>query len=243
MTQKITWNQENTDRLVELAGTGVVSQESLISIAETLGTTARSIGAKLRKMDYEVAKAAPKVSNWTPEQEAELSAVVNNNPNALTYAEIAATFNEGSFTAKQIQGKLLSMELFGLVRKADKVAPTRTYSEEEEEKFVALAKDGASMEELAEAFGRQISSVRGKALSLLKSELITEMPKQESSKARARTDIFEGIDVAASTVEQLVEATGKSVRGIKSILSRRGITCSDYDGAAKRAKLDASKEV
>jgi hypothetical protein len=239
---KITWNEENTARLVELAGTGEVSQAQLVSIAESLGTTSRSIGAKLRRMDYDVAKASAKASAWNSDQEAALTALVNDNANKLTYAEIAASFEGGTFNAKQIQGKLLSMELFSLVRKADKVAAPRTYSEAEETKFVSLANDGATMEALAEAFGKPIASVRGKALSLLKSEHISEMPKQETSSAKARTDIFEGVDVAGSSIEQLVEITGKSVRGIKSTLSRRGITCSDYDGAAKRAKLDANKD-
>jgi len=242
MSQKITWNEENTARLVELAGTGEVSQEQLVSIAETLGTTSRSIGAKLRRMDYDVAKASPKASNWTPEQETSLEALVQDNANNLTYAEIAASFEGGAFNAKQIQGKLLSMELFGLVRKADKVAAPRTYTESEEARFVELAVSGATMEVLAAEFDKPIASVRGKALSLLKSEHISEMPKQETSSAKARTDIFEGVDVANSTIEQLAEITTKSVRGIKSTLSRRGISCSNYDGEGKRAKLDAAQK-
>ncbi len=239
---KITWNEDNTARLVELAGSGEVSQDQLVTIAEALGTTSRSIGAKLRRMDYEVAKASPKTSSWTEAQEAALTSLVNDNANQLTYAEIAASFEGGVYNAKQIQGKLLSMELFGLVRKAEKVATPRTYTEAEESQFVELANGGATMEALAEAFSKPIASVRGKALSLLKSEHISEMPKQENSNAKARTDIFEGVDVAGSTIEQLVETTGKTVRGIKSTLSRRGISCADYDGAAKRAKLEASKE-
>lgn len=241
MSTKITWNEENTAKLVELAGTGEVSQINLVEIAEALGTTSRSIGAKLRRMEYVVAKAAPKTSAWDKDQEDALESLVNANANKLTYAEISASFEGGVFNAKQIQGKLLSMELFSLVRKADKVAPQRTYTEAEETKFVTLANDGATMESLAEAFSKPIASVRGKALSLLKSEHITAMPKQETSSAKARTDIFEGIDVSVFTIEQLVEQTDKSVRGIKSTLSRRGISCADYDGAAKRAKLDAAK--
>lgn len=242
MTNKVNWNDENTATLVGLAGTGEVSQDQLVTIAETMGTTARSIGAKLRRMNYEVAKASAKASAWSEDRENALSALVNDNANKLTYAEISAAFEAGEFTPKQIQGKLLSMELFGLVRKADKVAAPRNYTEAEEAKFVELATSGASMEALAEAFAKPIASVRGKALSLLKSEHITEMPKQETSNAKARVDIFEGIDVAGSTIEQLVEKTGRTARGIKSTLSRRGVTCSDYDGAAKRAKIDSKED-
>lgn len=236
---KFTWNDENTAQLVELAGSGEVSQDTLVSISETLGTTSRSIGAKLRNMNYEVAKAAPKASAWTEAQESALTALVNENANNLTYAEIAAAFESGAFSAKQIQGKILSMELFDKVRKAEKKTAPRTYTEVEETKFVAMVKDSASMEALAEAFGRPIASVRGKALSLLRSEHIDAMPKQEGSSAKARTDVLEGLDVANMTVEAIAEKTERSVRGIKSTLSRRGVSCEDYDGAAKRAKLDA----
>ena len=243
MTTKINWNDETTNTLIELAGTASpITQEQLSSIAETMGTTARSIGAKLRRMDYDVDKAATKVSSWTADQEAALTNLVNENANALTYAEIAAAFESGAFSAKQIQGKLLSMELFGLVRKSEKPAAVRTYSPEEEAKFVDLVENGASMEQLAEAFSKPIASVRGKALSLLKGEQIAEMPKQEKSSAKARADIFEGVDVEGKTVEELVEITGKTARGIKSTLSRRGLTCSDYDGAGKRAKLDSKED-
>ena len=236
---KITWNEENTARLVELAGEGVVSQEALISIAEEMGTTPRSIGAKLRKMDFEVAKAAPKASAWTEAQETALANLVQSNANNLTYAEIAASFENGAFNAKQVQGKLLSMELYGLVRKAEKKPAPRTYTPEEEAKFVSLVNDGASIEALAAAFGKEAASIRGKALSLLRSGDISDMPKQETSSAHAREDILEGIDVAEMTIEQIVEATGRTERGIKSTLSRRGLDCVDYKGAARREKLDA----
>lgn len=236
---KINWNDENTATLVSLAGTGQVSQEQLISIAEEMGTTPRSIGAKLRRLDYDVAKAATKASAWSDEQATELSNFVSSHANEYTFAEIAASFEQGAFTAKQIQGKLLSMELFGMVRKTEKAVAQRVYTEEEEGRFVELANYGATMEALAEAFAKPIASVRGKALSLLKSEHISAMPIQETSSAKKREDLFDGIDVASMTVAQLAEKTEKSERGIKTTLSRRGLTCEDYDGAAKRAKIDA----
>lgn len=241
MSNKINWNEENTQKLVELAGTGVVSQELLVSIAEELGTSARSVGAKLRKMDFEVAKAAPKSSAWTTEQEAELESLVTANANNLTYAEIAATFQGGAFTAKQVQGKLLSMELFGLVRKADKKVAVRKYSEEEEARFIELANGGATIEALAEAFGKEVPSIRGKALSLHKAGQIAEMPKQEVYSNASKDDVLKDLDVTNMTVEQLVEKTGRSARGIKSMLTHRGISCEDYDGESKRAKLDSAK--
>jgi len=239
MSTKINWNEINTATLTQLAGdiTAEVSQDRLVEIADEMGTTSRSIGAKLRKMEFTVAKATAKASAWTAEQEAALEALVNANENLLTYAEIAASFQNGDFTSKQVQGKLLNMELFGKVRKAEKKAAPRTYTEAEEAKFVSLVEGGATMEVLAEAFGKTIASVRGKSLSLVRSKDIAAMPKQEKSTAKESKDILEGIDVTNMSVEDVVEATGRSARGIKSILTRRGVSCTDYDGEAKHAKL------
>ena len=105
---KFSWNTDNTAKLVELAGPrdAVVSQDHLTVVAETLGTTSRSIGSKLRKMDYTVQKASEtNKSAWSAEQEAALVDFVNANASELTYAELAASFSNGSFSAKQIQGK------------------------------------------------------------------------------------------------------------------------------------------
>lgn len=242
MSNKITWNEENTAKVIALAGTGEVSQAQLISIAEEMGTTARSIGAKLRKLDFQVAKATAKAPSWTEDQEVALHELVTSNEGNLTYAEIAATFQEGAFTAKQVQGKLLNMELFHMVRKADKKVAPRTYSPAEEANFIAMVNSGASIEALAEAFEKTTASIRGKALSLYRSKDIEAMPKQEHSTAKESVDPLADVDVASMTVEQLQEATGKTGRGIKSILSRRGLTCKDYDGAARREKLDNKAE-
>jgi|TARA_B110000908_G_C10227371_1_gene438701 hypothetical protein len=240
MSAKINWNEVNTARLVELVGgTQPVSQDRLTEIAVDLETTSRSVGAKLRKMDYEVDKAAPKASAWTDSQEGDITILVTANSGLLTYAEIAASFEGGAFNAKQVQGKLLSMELFSHVRKAEKVKAPRTYTEAEEAQFISIVEAGGSMESLAEAFGKPLASVRGKALSLLRGNEIVAMPKQETSNAKETSDFLAGLDITSMTVADLVEATtDKTERGIKSTLSRRGLTCADYDGAAKRAKLD-----
>lgn len=237
---KFSWNETNEAQLVELAGQSPVSQDTLASVADELGTTARSVGAKLRKLGYEVDKAAAKASAWTPAQEAELRALVESNPNAMTYTEIAALFQAGAFSAKQIQGKLLNMELFALVRKADKKAAPRTYTPEEEARFVAMAQEGASIEALAAEFDKTVASVRGKALSLFRAGQIESMPEQTVSTAKKTTDPINDLgDISALTVEEIAERTGKTVRGVKAALSRRGVSCANHDGAAKRAKLDS----
>ena len=38
------------------------------------------------------------------------------------------------------------------------------------------------------------------------------------------------------TVEAIAEEIGKTARGVKTMLTRRGLTAANYDGAAKAAK-------
>lgn len=238
---KINWNDENTARLVELAGTGVVSQDALVAIAEEMGTTTRSIGAKLRNLGHEVESSAAKPSAWSDDEVAELVAILEANDGVYTYADLAAVFQDGKFNAKQVQGKVLSLELTAKVRKAEKKVAPRNYTPEEEVAFVEMVNGGGTIEQLSAKFGRPVNSIRGKALSLLKAGQIEKMPTQETSAAKAKVDALEGLDIASMTVEQVAEATGKSVRGIKSMLSRRGVSCADYDGASRREKLDKAE--
>lgn len=240
-TIKINWNEENTARLESFVAQGeVVTQDRVAEIAGEMNTSPRSIGSKLRRMGYEVEKAGARVSAWSADQEAALRDFVESNAGQFTYKELAAQFEGGAFTDKQIQGKILNLELYGLVRKAEKKAAPRTYTPEEEVRFVELATSGASMETLSAEFGKSIASVRGKALSLLRAGEIAEMPKQEVSNAKDAADPISDLkDIESMTVAAIAEATGKTERGIKSTLSRRGISCVDYDGAARREKLDA----
>ena len=46
-----------------------------------------------------------------------------------------------------------------------------------------MVNDGAFVEAIADAMGRSVNSVRGKALSLLRSGDIDAIPKQEHTKA------------------------------------------------------------
>ena len=36
------------------------------------------------------------------------------------------------------------------------------------------------------------------------------------------------------TVEAIADQIGKTVRGVKTMLTRRGLQCADYNGAAKK---------
>ena len=151
------------------------------------------------------------------------------------------SFEDGAFSAKSIQGKILSMELTDHVKPAPKVETVRTYTPAEEETFVSMVSDGAYVEAIAEALGKSVNSVRGKAMSLLRSGDIDAIPRQEHTKSSAKEDPLADLgDVSDMTVEAIAEAIGKTARGVKTMLTRRGLTASDYDGAAKKEKAAAS---
>jgi DNA-binding transcriptional ArsR family regulator len=239
------WTEDRTDALAKFVGTETpVSQETVAEAAEQFETTPRSISSKLRKMGFEVELASARAHRaYTEEQEATLRTFVTSNSGKYTYAEIASAFEGGAFSPKQIQGKILSMELTEHVKPAPKPEVVRTYSPEEEAKFVKLVNDGKYLEAIAEALGRPVNSVRGKALSLLRAGEINAIPRQEHTKGASRKDpLAELGDILEMTVEDIAAAIGKTVRGVKAMLTRRGISVADYDGAARREKAEAAAE-
>lgn len=210
--------------------------------AEQLEVTTRSVAAKLRKLGYEVASMAKEKSpTFSVDEGLALKAFVERSAGTMTYAEIATSFMNGKFTPRQVQGKLLALEMTSAVKPTEKVEVARTYSEAEEAKFVKLANAGKFIEEIAEALGKSVASARGKALSLVRSGHIEGIPKQKESHAKDVVDAINalGPKIASMTVAEIATAVNKTERGIKTLLTRRGIKVSDYDGEAKRAKVDA----
>lgn len=232
------WTEERTAELTTFVGDeSPVSQDTVAEAAERLETSTRSVSSKLRKMGFEVELASSRGGrSFSADQEATLAAFVQDNSGQYTYAQIAEHFEGGAFTAKSIQGKILSMELTDHIKPAPKQESVRTYSEDEEAKFIAMVNDGKFVEEIANALDRSVNSVRGKALSLLRSGDIDAIPRQEFVKGGAKEDPLADIDVGSMTVEQIAEQIGKTARGVKTMLTRRGISASDYDGASKKEK-------
>ena len=237
------WNDERTDALTTFVGDETpVSQATVADAAANLETSTRSVSSKLRKMGYDVELASTNSSKaFSDVQEDILESFVSDNSGQYTYAEVAENFADGKFTAKQIQGKILSMELTGHIKPTPKPETVKTYSDAEEAKFVALVNEGAFFEAIAEALGRSVNSVRGKALSLLRAGTIAAIPRQETTKSGTRVDpLAELADVESMTVEEIATEIGKTVRGVKTMLTRRGISASDYDGASRREKAAAA---
>ena len=184
------WTDERTAQLTDfVGGESPITQATVAEAADQLETSTRSISSKLRKMGFDVELASAGATRaFTDAQEATLAAFVADNSGEYTYAEIAGHFEDGHFSAKSIQGKILSMELTGHVKPAPKVEAVRTYSPEEEVTFVGMVQDGAFVEAIADALDRSVNSVRGKALSLLRSGDIDGIPRQEHTKGSAKED-------------------------------------------------------
>ena len=233
------WTDERTSSLENFVGSeSPVSQATVASAAEELETSVRSVSSKLRKMGYDVELASSSnTKSFSDEQEATLSNFVTDNSGQYTYAEIASNFEGGAFSAKSIQGKILSMQLTEHVKPAPKVESIKTYSEDEEATFIGMVNDGAFIEEIAESLGKSVNSIRGKALSLLRAGEINAIPKQKETKGSGKADPLADLDIDDMTVESIADEIGKTVRGVKTMLTRRGLVCADYDGSARKERV------
>lgn len=233
------WTEERTEQLLASVGDETpVSRETVAEVATELETSTRSIAAKLRKLGVEVEKASAAPRAFSDEATESLRDYVTSNSGQYTYAEIAANF-PGDYTPKAIQGKILSMELTNHVKETPKQEHPKTYSDAEEQTVIGLIQQGKFVEEIAEAVGKSIQSVRGKALSLQRVGLIESMPKQRDVKAPAADPLTSLGDVSGLTVEEIAEKIEKTARGVKTMLTRRGLTAKDYDGAARKEKVAA----
>lgn len=232
------WTEERTAQLVNGVGDETpVSRSTVADLAAELGTSTRSVGAKLRKLGYDVETASAEPKKFSDEVTEELRHFVTQNTGEYTYAEIAERF-PGDFTAKAIQGKILSMELTGHIKEAPKPESTKQYTADEEATVLRLIQEGKFVEEIADVVGKSVQSVRGKALSLQRAGQIEAMPKQRDVKGPA-VDPLDSLDIASMNVADIAAAIGKTDRGVKTMLTRRGLTAADYDGAAKKEKAAA----
>jgi len=225
---KFKWTEEATAALNAIA-----THEDIASVAEQLGTSARSVAAKMRSLEMEVPAKPVQAKTFTEVESQMLNDYVIANSGKMTYGDVAEKFQSGKFTAKQIQGKVLALELTSHIAKTEKPASVKTYSDEAEAKFISMANAGSSIEDIATALEVSINSARGKALSLVRAEQIKSIPVTANKKEVGKADVLAGIDVAGSTVAEIAEATGKTERGIKTMLTRRNIACKDYTPKVK----------
>ena len=187
------WTDERTAELTSFVGDeSPVSQSTVAEAAVQLETSTRSVSSKLRKMGFDVELAsATSTRAFSDAQEATLASFVSDNSGQYTYADIASHFEGGAFSPKSIQGKILSMELTDHVKPAPKPESVKTYTDAEEATFVEMVNGGSFVEEIAEALGKTVNSVRGKALSLLRAEAIVAIPKQKETKGASKAEVPE----------------------------------------------------
>jgi hypothetical protein len=218
---KFEYTDEMVARMHDVASAGV-TEELIESLMEEFDFPRRSVTAKLRKLGYDVPKKPGAAPVFTQEETDSLAAFLNSNSGNLTAEEIAEQFADGKFTARQINGKALSLEMTSHVKPAEKKVTPRTYSEEEEATITSMVNDGKFLEEIADAMSRSVNSIRGKLLSM-------GLKAPQRDKKDAKADPYAGIeDMLDQTVEEIAESFDKTVRGVKTVLTRRGLSCADY---------------
>lgn len=241
------WDESREKQLLEVVGDArPVTAAAVRAAAEALETTPRAISSKLRKMGQDVVSLAKDhIKSYTAAEEDELTKFLNANSGKYTYAELADKVLKGNpRTAKQLQGKILSMELFSHVKAAPVVERVKTYTEAEESKLLGLLKKNMFIEDIAAEMGKEVNSIRGKVLSMSRTDNSIVIPKQRDYKSKDSVDPLEALgDISAMTVEEIATSIGKTPRGVKTMLTHRGLVCKNYDGAKRKAKIEEGKDV
>ena len=218
---KFEYTEDMVTRMHDVAGSGV-TEEIIESLMDEFDFPRRSVTAKLRKLGYDVPKKPGAAPVFSADETDELASFLESNSGNLTAEEISQQFAGGKFTARQINGKALSLEMTGHVKPAEKKVTPRTYSEDEESKISEMVEGGSYLEEIADAMGRSVNSIRGKLLSM-------GLKAPQRDKKDSKADPYAGIEeMLDQTVEEIAEAFDKTVRGVKTVLTRRGLACADY---------------
>lgn len=225
---KFEYTDEMVARLQEVASSGL-TEDTIEALMEELDFPRRSVTAKLRKLGYEVPKKPGAAPVFSAEETTALSEFLSANSGTWTAEEIAEQFADGQFTARQINGKALSLEMTSHIKPAEKKVTPRTYSEADEAKIQSMVDGGAYLEDIADAVGRSVNSIRGKLLSMG-----VKAPQRDKKDTKA--DPYAGIeDMLDQTVEEIATSFDKTVRGVKVVLTRRGLSCADYTPKAADA--------
>jgi hypothetical protein len=220
---KYEYTEDMVKRMHEVCA-GSVTEEKIESLMVEFSVPRRSITAKLRKEGFDVPKKPAEAPTFSESETQELVDVLTANSGVYTAEELAVKVAGGKFTARQITGKALSLEMTAHIKPAEKKVAPRTYTEAEEGKIRELVAKGKFLEDIADAVGKTVNSVRGKLLSM-------DLKAPQRDKKDAKKDAYEGIDELAPTmsVAELVKHyEGKSERGIKTVLARRKLSAKDY---------------
>jgi len=222
---KFEYTEDMVTRMHDIAGSGV-TEDSIENLMGEFDFPRRSVTAKLRKLGYEVPKKPGAAPVFSADETEALATFLTDNSGELTAEEISEAFADSKFTARQINGKALSLEMTSHVKPAEKKVTPRTYSEDEEATITTMVEAGNFLEEIADAMGRSVNSIRGKLLSM-------GLKAPQRDKKETKSDPYAGIeDMLDQTVEEIANEFDKTVRGVKTVLTRRGLSCADYQPKA-----------
>jgi len=218
---KFDYTDEMVARMESAASSGV-TEDVIEELCNEFEFPRRSVTAKLRKLGFDVPKKPGAAPVFSADQTEALSTFLSSNSGNYTAEEIAETFADGQFTARQINGKALSLEMTQHIKPAEKKVTPKTYTAEEEVTINSMVEGSHYLEEIADAVGKTVASVRGKLLSM-------GLKAPQRDKKASKSDPYEGIDdMTDQSVEALAEHFGKTVRGVKTVLTRRSLSCADY---------------
>ena len=218
---KFEYTEDMVDAMHTAAADGV-TEDIIESLMAEFDFPRRSVTAKLRKLGYDVPKKPGAAPVFSADETDALSSFLQENSGNLTAEEISQQFADGKFTARQINGKALSLEMTSHVKPAEKKVTPRTYSEDDEAIITDMVDNGAYLEEIADKVGRTPNSIRGKLLSM-------GLKTPQRDKKTSKSDPYEGIeDMLDQSVEDIASHFDKTVRGVKTVLTRRGLACADY---------------
>lgn len=235
---KFKWTDDVTAQLRDAVSDAVapIPYSVVEEVATNIGTSARSVASKLRSLDYEVEAKGAKPATFSAEDTKILSDFLAANNGKYNIHSLAETFLGGKYTSKQLQGKVLAMELSDHLLPTPKKEVPSKYTPEQEAKIVSMANSGSCIEDIAEALEVEVKSIRGKLLSLLRKEQITAIPKSKTPPKDTKVDPFEGLEVETMTVEEIATKIGKTARGVKAMLTRRHISAKDYVAKGEKAE-------
>jgi hypothetical protein len=219
---KFEYTEDMVARMEQACSNGV-TEEIIEKLCAEFEFPRRSVTAKLRKQGFDVPHKPKAAPTFTEEETQELRDFLEANEGAYTAEEVAEQIADGKFTARQINGKALSLELTGAIKPAEKKVAPRTYTVEEEARIAEMVEGGAFIEDIAAEMNKTVQQIRGKLLSM-------KVTAPQRDKKTTKTDAYEGIeDMAANhTVAELAAHFDKSERGVKTVLSRRKLSAKDY---------------
>jgi hypothetical protein len=221
------YTEEMVARMQE-AGADGVTEDIIDTLVKEFNFNRRSVAAKFRSLNMEVPSKveAPK---FTADETQEFKDFVTSNSGELNAEEISQQFANGKFTARQVMGKALALELTSHVKKTEKKEKPKTYTADEEATITKMVGKGAFLEEIADALGKTTNSVRGKLLSMdLKAPQKNKKTPAAGGSYPELATLAPTMTVAELVAHYSTDTDVKTERGVKTALSRRNVASKDY---------------